>query len=258
MWMVNWCHLDKSQLRLDSCAPSFRWQRILLATATKVVNPTLSSTLCQLFVRTSTHTNPLATNHVWLAIQMPQATTHSHISCAHCKQLQHSHSLPSFIVATSCAACSLARTPHTRLTLPIVCAIVPASRHSVRWRFLSEPGFRSVCLCTLLWSASCLSSSRWLVFAPRCTCTELRNCSSNPQRCSSFWSCVLGRFCFFWLSERQRAICVSRLRSVRYKGFSGNLAFRAPRYTSILASVCICQLQTIFVRPMDFYSTMIS
>ena len=28
---------------------------------------------------------------------------------------------------------------------------------------------------------------------------------------------------------------MSRLRSVRYKGFSGNLTFRAPRYTSILA-----------------------
>ena len=28
----------------------FRWQRILLATAAKVVDPTLSSTLCQLFV----------------------------------------------------------------------------------------------------------------------------------------------------------------------------------------------------------------
>ena len=28
---------------------------------------------------------------------------------------------------------------------------------------------------------------------------------------------------------------MSRLRSVRYKGFSGNLAFRAPRYTSVLA-----------------------
>ena len=125
MWMVNWCHLDKSQLRLDSCAPSFRWQRILLATATKVVNPTLSSTLCQLFVRTSTHTNPLATNHVWLAIQMPQATTHSHISCAHCKQLQHSHSLPSFIVATSCAA--PLRAHHTRVWL---CqSFAPLCRH---------------------------------------------------------------------------------------------------------------------------------
>ena len=33
----------------------------------------------------------------------------------------------------------------------------------------------------------------------------------------------------------KRATCVSRSRSVRYKGFSGNLAFRAPRYTSVLA-----------------------
>ena len=77
-------HLDKSQLRLDSCcAPSFRWQRIPLATATKVVNLTLSSTRCQLFVRTSTHTNPLATIHVWLAIQMPHTSRLIHTSRVH-------------------------------------------------------------------------------------------------------------------------------------------------------------------------------
>ena len=39
---------------------------------------------------------------------------------------------------------------------------------------------------------------------------------------------------------------MSRLRSVRYKGFSGNLAFRAPRYTSILASACMSAADDLY------------
>ena len=119
IFKFRWCRQSefKNQLNLTSKILTRMLHITNINTATKVVNPTLSSTLCQLFVgcnfvRTSTHTNPLATNHVRLAIQMPH-TTHSHISCAHCKQLQHSHSLLSFIVATSCAA--PLRAHHTRV-----------------------------------------------------------------------------------------------------------------------------------------------
>ena len=171
----GWSIANGATLTNQTVAVRHRWQRILLATATKVVNPTLSSTLCQLFVgcnfvRTSPHTNPLATNHVRLAIQMPH-TTHSHISCAHCKQLQHSHSLLSFIVATSCAA--PLRAHHTRVWL---CqSFVPLCRHrtmACAGSFFLNQGF-SLFVCAHCWDLRRVLVHRvGLCSPPRCTCTE--------------------------------------------------------------------------------------
>ena len=103
---------------------------------TKVVNPTLCSTLCQLFVGCSCAPPHTHTRWPQIMFDLPFRchTRFIHTSCLHIVKFT-ALSLSALIHSRNELRCPLARTSHTRLTLPIVCAIVPASRHGVRWQF---------------------------------------------------------------------------------------------------------------------------
>ena len=93
--------------------------------------------------------------------------------------------------------CPLARTPHTHLALPIVW-FVPM--HPSVLVSLLNIVVISACLCTMLWSASCLSLTRWPLTALQPSLSDVRVLG----RCTSSGVAGVHRLLGAWDKELRR------------------------------------------------------